>query len=51
MSNTHGPFSGGGQHWIMKYGVLWVITSLDFTGKPMKGYVYVEPEGFEADDD
>ena len=23
---------------------------MDFTGKPMKGYVYIEPEGFEADD-
>jgi TfoX/Sxy family transcriptional regulator of competence genes len=25
--------------------------AMDFTGRPMKGYVYVEPEGFEADDD
>jgi TfoX/Sxy family transcriptional regulator of competence genes len=24
---------------------------MDFTGRPMKGYVYVEPEGYEADDD
>lgn len=24
---------------------------MDFTGKPMKGYVYVEPAGFEEDDD
>ena len=23
---------------------------MDFTGRPMKGYVYVEPEGFEADE-
>ena len=23
---------------------------MDFTGRPMKGYVYVESEGFEADD-
>lgn len=22
---------------------------MDFTGKPMKGYVYVEPEGYESD--
>jgi len=25
------------------------VTEMDFTGKPMKGYVYVAPEGFEAD--
>jgi TfoX/Sxy family transcriptional regulator of competence genes len=24
---------------------------MDFTGKPMKGFVYVEPDGFEADED
>jgi TfoX N-terminal domain len=24
---------------------------MDFTGKPMKGYVFVAPEGFEADAD
>ena len=24
---------------------------MDFTGKPMKGFVYVAPEGFESDDD
>jgi len=24
---------------------------MDFTGKPMKGYVYVSPEGFESDQD
>ena len=24
---------------------------MDFTGKPMKGYVYVDPEGFESDAD
>ena len=23
----------------------------DFTGKPLRGFVYVDPEGFEADDD
>ena len=22
---------------------------MDFTGKPLKGFVYVDPEGFEAD--
>jgi hypothetical protein len=22
---------------------------MDFTGKPMKGFVYVPPEGFESD--
>ena len=24
---------------------------MDFTGKPMKGYVFVEPAGFESDSD
>ena len=24
---------------------------MDFTGKPMKGFVFVEPEGFESDAD
>ncbi len=24
---------------------------MDFTGKPLKGFVYVAPEGFESDDD
>jgi hypothetical protein len=24
---------------------------MDFTGKPMKGYVYVDPAGFESDAD
>lgn len=24
---------------------------MDFTGKPMKGYVYVAPAGFESDED
>jgi hypothetical protein len=24
---------------------------MDFTGKPMTGYVYVEPAGFESDSD
>jgi len=26
------------------------VREMDFTGKPMKGYVYVEPEGFESDE-
>jgi TfoX/Sxy family transcriptional regulator of competence genes len=25
------------------------VRQMDFTGKPMKGYVFVEPEGFESD--
>ena len=24
---------------------------MDFTGKPMKGFVYVDPEGFESEED
>ncbi|MGC2047794.1 MAG: TfoX/Sxy family protein [Gallionella sp.] len=24
---------------------------MDFTGKPMQGYVYIAPEGFESDQD
>lgn len=24
---------------------------MDFTGRPLKGYVYLAPEGFESDDD
>ncbi|MFT5765253.1 MAG: hypothetical protein ACI8X3_002690 [Saprospiraceae bacterium] len=24
---------------------------MDFTGRPMKGYVFVRPEGFDTDDD
>jgi TfoX/Sxy family transcriptional regulator of competence genes len=24
---------------------------MDFTGKPLKGFVYVEPEGYESDSD
>ena len=24
---------------------------MDFTGRPMKGFIYVDPEGFEKDDD
>jgi TfoX/Sxy family transcriptional regulator of competence genes len=24
---------------------------MDFTGKPLRGFVYVAPEGFESDDD
>lgn len=24
---------------------------MDFTGKPMKGFVYIEPEGFASDED
>lgn len=27
------------------------VKPMDFTGKPMKGYVYVEPQGIESDDD
>jgi hypothetical protein len=27
------------------------VREMDFTGKPMKGYVFVEPEGFEEDAD
>ena len=26
------------------------VRQMDFTGKPMKGYVYVDPAGLEADD-
>jgi TfoX/Sxy family transcriptional regulator of competence genes len=26
-------------------------SEMDFTGKPMKGYVYIAPEGFESDRD
>ncbi len=25
------------------------VRPMDFTGKPMKGYVYVEPEGYKED--
>ena len=25
------------------------VRQMDYTGKPMKGYVYVAPEGFESD--
>ncbi len=25
------------------------VREMDFTGKPMKGYVFVEPAGFELD--
>lgn len=25
------------------------VREMDFTGKPMKGYVFVEPSGFESD--
>jgi hypothetical protein len=25
------------------------VREMDFTGKPMKGYVFVTPEGFESD--
>jgi hypothetical protein len=24
---------------------------MDFTGKPMKGFIYIDPEGFESDKD
>lgn len=27
------------------------VREMDFTGKPMKGYVYVDPAGFESDPD
>jgi TfoX/Sxy family transcriptional regulator of competence genes len=27
------------------------VSEMDFTGKPMKGYVYVAPKGFESDQD
>ncbi|AWI76616.1 RNA methyltransferase [Parazoarcus communis] len=27
------------------------VRVMDFTGKPMRGYVYVDPPGFEADSD
>lgn len=27
------------------------VREMDFTGKPMKGYVYVAPAGFESDAD
>ena len=27
------------------------VREMDFTGKPLKGFVYVEPEGFESDAD
>ena len=26
------------------------VREMDFTGKPMKGYVFVDPAGFEGDD-
>jgi hypothetical protein len=27
------------------------VREMDFTGKPLKGFVYVDPEGFESDGD
>lgn len=27
------------------------VRPMDFTGRPMKGYLYVAPAGFESDDD
>ena len=27
------------------------VREMDFTGRPMKGYVYVDPQGLEADED
>ncbi|NQD92373.1 TfoX/Sxy family protein [Pseudomonas sp. CrR25] len=27
------------------------VREMDFTGKPMKGYVFVDPPGFESDSD
>lgn len=28
-----------------------VCLPMDFTGRPMKGYIFVTPEGFDSDDD
>ena len=28
-----------------------VVLPMDFTGRPMKGYVYVIPEGYDREDD
>lgn len=28
-----------------------VCLPMDFTGRPMKGYIYITPEGFDLDDD
>ena len=27
------------------------VREMDFTGRPMKGYVYVDPAGYESDED
>jgi TfoX/Sxy family transcriptional regulator of competence genes len=27
------------------------VREMDFTGRPMKGYVFVDPPGFESDED
>jgi hypothetical protein len=27
------------------------VRKMDFTGRPMKGYVYVDPQGIESDQD
>lgn len=27
------------------------VREMDFTGRPMKGYVYVDPQGIESDTD
>ena len=27
------------------------VREMDFTGKPMKGFIYIDPEGFESDQD
>jgi len=27
------------------------VRNMDFTGKPMKGYVYIDPAGFDSDSD
>jgi hypothetical protein len=27
------------------------VRDMDFTGRPMRGYVFVEPQGLESDDD
>lgn len=28
-----------------------ICLPMDFTGRPMKGYIFVKPEGFDLDDD
>ncbi len=36
---------------IRKKRVLHHTREMDFTGRPMKGMIYVEPDGYESDDD